>query len=231
MARVAGGLLDLAHREGHEGPEPLVPGRRYEVRLALRDAGWAFLPGHRIRLAVSTAWWPIAWPSRAAATVAIETGSSRLELPVRPPREEDAALRPFEPPEAAPPLAATDLHPGGYSRSVERDPGTGEIVQVAELDVDERGEPSLSVIDAIDLTVGHRIVEEFRIRDDDPSSARAEIRHESVLARGPWRIRIETRSVLSSAPDRYRLRTELAAREGEGVVFAREWDEELPRGT
>ena len=67
----------------HEHPEPLEPGRRYAVRLQLNDAAHAFPAGHRIRLALSTTYWPIAWPSPEAATVTVSTGGSRLSLPIR----------------------------------------------------------------------------------------------------------------------------------------------------
>ena len=86
--RVTYGLLNLAHRESHERPEPLEPGRRYPVRLQLNDIAHAFPPGHRIRLALSTTYWPIAWPSPQAATVTVLTAGSRLSLPVRAPRPE-----------------------------------------------------------------------------------------------------------------------------------------------
>ncbi len=60
--RVTYGLLNLTHRDGHEAPAPLTPGRRYRVRLPLGDVAQAFPPGHRVRLALSTAYWPIVWP-------------------------------------------------------------------------------------------------------------------------------------------------------------------------
>ncbi len=72
--RVTYGLLNLTHRDSHEHPEPLEPGRRYTVRLQLNDAAHAFPAGHRIRLALSTTYWPIAWPSPEAATVTVSTG-------------------------------------------------------------------------------------------------------------------------------------------------------------
>src|SRR5262249_26602607 len=49
--RVSYGLLNLTHRDSHEEPTPLVPGRRYRVRIKLNDAAHAFPRGHRIRLA------------------------------------------------------------------------------------------------------------------------------------------------------------------------------------
>ena len=48
---VTRGLLNLTHRDSHESPEPLEPGRRYEVVVRLGAIAHAFAPGHRIRVA------------------------------------------------------------------------------------------------------------------------------------------------------------------------------------
>ena len=79
--RVSYGVLNLAHRDGHETPTPLEPGQRYQVRIQLNDAGSVFPAGHRIRLALSTAYWPMIWPSPEKATVTVFGGT--LEFPVR----------------------------------------------------------------------------------------------------------------------------------------------------
>ena len=105
--RVTYGLLNLTHRDGHEHPQPLEPGRRYRIALRLNDAGHRFGAGNRIRVALSTAYWPIAWPAPEKATLTVTAGASTLTLPVRPQSTDDAALRRFEEPEGASPLDAT----------------------------------------------------------------------------------------------------------------------------
>jgi putative CocE/NonD family hydrolase len=109
-SRVSFGVLNLTHRDSHEAPSPLVPGRQYVVRFQLNDTGASFPAGHRIRLALSTAYWPMVWPSPSKATVTIYGGS--LELPVRPPQPADAALPPLPAPETAPPERPTPIRPG-----------------------------------------------------------------------------------------------------------------------
>src|SRR6185312_9628825 len=42
VEQVSEGILNLTHRESHEQPTPLEPGRRYEVRVPLRAAGYRF---------------------------------------------------------------------------------------------------------------------------------------------------------------------------------------------
>ena len=80
--RVSFGVLNLTHRDSHETPSPLVPGQRYQVRIKLNDAGVVFPAGHRIRLALSTTYWPMIWPAPETATLTIFGGT--LDLPVRP---------------------------------------------------------------------------------------------------------------------------------------------------
>jgi hypothetical protein len=100
--RVSYGVLNLTHRDSHEWPTPLVPGERYRVRLQLNDCGAVFPAGHRVRLALSTTYWPMVWPAPEEATVTILGGT--LDLPVRPPRPaEEEALPPLPPPETAAP--------------------------------------------------------------------------------------------------------------------------------
>jgi predicted acyl esterase len=108
--RVSFGVLNLTHREGHETPEPLVPGQRYQVRIQLNDAGAVFPAGHRIRLALSTAYWPMIWPAPETATLTIFSGT--LNLPVRPTQAADAALPPLPGPETATPERPTVIRPG-----------------------------------------------------------------------------------------------------------------------
>jgi predicted acyl esterase len=107
--RVSYGVLNLTHRDGHEMPSPLRVGQRYRVRIQLNDAGAVFPAGHRIRLALSTTYWPMIWPSPEKAALTIFGGT--LDLPVRP----SHAMEPLPPlpgPETAPPERPTVIRPG-----------------------------------------------------------------------------------------------------------------------
>jgi hypothetical protein len=70
--RVSYGVLNLAHRNGSAAPESLVPGEPVRVVLPLKVLGHRFAAGHRIRFAVSTAYWPILWPAPYAATITLD---------------------------------------------------------------------------------------------------------------------------------------------------------------
>ena len=128
--RVSYGVLNLTHRDGHEKPAPLAIGERYRVRIQLNDAGSVFPAGHRVRLALSTAYWPMIWPSPEKATLLIFGGT--LDLPVRPPHAADALLSPLPGPESAPPEKPTHHPSRRYAYRAHRPhrPGIGHRGQV-----------------------------------------------------------------------------------------------------
>ena len=91
---ISRGFLNLTRREGHDRVAALAAGRRYDVRVALKAVGHRFEAGHRLRLAVSAAYWPWIWPSPEPVTLTVVCGEqSRLELPVRAKLTRSARIR------------------------------------------------------------------------------------------------------------------------------------------
>jgi hypothetical protein len=215
--RVSYGLLNLAHRDSHEFPEPLEPGQRYRVRVVLNDVAHAFPVGHRIRVAVSTSYWPIAWPSPEPVTLTVYSGASHLELPVRPPRAEDTKLAPFLPAEASPPLPMTEHRADRISEAVTYDLITGETLLAS------REDHGHYTIDHIGLETEHAKTELFRIRDDDPASATIDIANTRRVGRGAWRTRTETRTVMRATATEFIVDATLDAYEGESRILSRTW--------
>ena len=121
--------FDVVHwvplsRDGSEDPQPLVPGERYRVTVPLNGIAQSIPAGHRLRLSVSTSYWPLAWPAPDAAMVTFSAGAGSLTLPVREPRESDVRLREFDEPAAARELETTVLEPGEHHWRVSRDLAT-----------------------------------------------------------------------------------------------------------
>ena len=222
-ARVTYGVINLTHRYSHARPAPLEPNRRYRVRLQLNDIAYSFPAGHRVRLALSTSYWPIVWPSPTAATVTVFTGASALTLPERPPREEDDKLPAFGEPEGAPPPSMTMLAPEHGESSSRYDDATGTAETVSAYD------SGLERFDAIGIAAGMRIAERYSIAAADPLSATASLRWTIKRERGEWRIRIEAGIELRCTAETFLVNQSLAAFEGETRVFEREWKREIAR--
>ena len=198
--RVSYGVLNLTHRDGHEKPALLAIGERYRVRIKLNDAGSVFPAGHRVRLALSTAYWPMVWPAPEKATLRIFGGT--LDLPLRPPQVSDARLSPLPGPETAPPEKPTRLR---------------------------RGDTRIERIDRIGLELGTEGKSQYHIEDDDPLSAVAELRRTQSMSRDAWQVRIETQMRLSCTRDVFLLQGSLRAWEGANEVCLREWDRSISR--
>ncbi len=228
--RVSFGVQNLTHLRSHERPESLIPGKRYTVELQLNDIAHAFGAGHSLRLAVSTTYWPMVWPSPVPATLSLFTPGSVLELPVRPPDPADAALREFDAPEAARSESEpVSLKPPRFVRSIERDLINNEVVFRLLSEGGDLETAAVARIEAISLDLAHTVERRFAIDDTDPLSARAEIGERVMLRRGAWQIEVVTRTQLSADAKEFRLQARLEAREQGSEVFTREWDERIPR--
>lgn len=84
VSRVNWGVLNLAHRNGNENPEPMIPGKTETVEIDLNECGYQFLPGHKVRVALSTNYWPMIMPPPKLVTAKIMMGpDASITLPVR----------------------------------------------------------------------------------------------------------------------------------------------------
>ena len=216
-------LQNLTHRDSDEFPEPLEPGKRYRVTVRLDACGHAFAAGNRIRVGVSPTYWPWAWPSPEAATLTVFAGSSRLSLPIRTPKPADGDLAPFGEPEESPPLPTQLLSSGPAGRDLTRDLSTGRQRLVYDWDVGgvTRLPNGLEYGDTNNTT--------FEIVEGDPLSAEVRCRMTGSQARGDWRIRWESDSVMTCDATTFRVITTLLAYEGDACAFANTWTSEFPR--
>ncbi len=220
--RVTYGVLNLCHHRSHADPEPLVPGEPVQIRLKLNDVGYRFRAGHRIRLAISSSYWPLAWTPPAKTRLTISTEGSRLRLPVRERRPEDDEIR-FEPVEHAPELAETVIEAGEHTWVVQRDLAT-DVATLAV--VDDNG---IIRIDDIDLEVESRVREWYSTTGDDNSSARGHVESIRGLRRGDWHVRTITTTTLTCDEHTFHLHANLDAYEDDERVLSKDWTEDIPR--
>jgi predicted acyl esterase len=88
VTQVTGAGLNGSQRDNPNDPKELVPGQTYPLDIEMHLATWTFPKGHRIRLSVSNALWPMVWPTPYAMTTSLQLGGvtgSRLTLPLVPP--------------------------------------------------------------------------------------------------------------------------------------------------
>lgn len=220
--RLTYGVLNLCHRDGHEHPEPLEPGKSYTIRLQLDDTAVTVRRGMRLRIAVSTSYWPLIWPAPVAPTLTLALGAGWVDLPLRRRRRKEVAPR-FAPAQAAPPVALTELRAPSNRREVHIDQGSGMHTLTI---VDDFG---ASRIDEHGLCYGAVGRETYRIHPDNPLSARQECHWTEERWRGDWKVRTETRSALRASKTHWHVTGRLEAYEGATLVFSRDWDRKIRR--
>jgi hypothetical protein len=222
--RVSYGLLNLTHRESDEHPSPLDPGTTYRVTVKLKHIAQRFPAGHSIRLSISTVYWPVAWPAPEPVKLTVHLGESRLTLPVRPPRPaEDAAVPPFLHPEAAPPMARTQLRPGQEEWTVRRDLAR----EVSHLEV--LNDEGTFRLEPTDTTISARVLERYSYDHADPTSVRGWCEWQRSFARGAWRIATITRTHMTCDRANFYVHATLDAYEADARIFARNWNLRIPR--
>src|SRR4029079_4189136 len=99
VTQITGAGINGAQRESMTEPRALEPGKVYALEITLHLTSWVFPAGHRVRLAISNALWPMVLPTPHAMTPSHQLGSngSRLTLPVVPAQGEAAPA--FPPPQ------------------------------------------------------------------------------------------------------------------------------------
>jgi uncharacterized protein len=217
--RITIGFLNLAHRDSHENPTPLSPGEEFEITLPLDQIAYRVKAGLRLRVAISSAYWPFVWPSPELATLTLLEGS--IDLPKH--QGSDGDEWQFEDAEGAEPWKHKVLREPDYKKSIVNDLVTGEIQQIHDIDegLNEDAEHG--------LISGSRAREIWRIHPNDPLCASAESHHTQELARGDWSVRTETFSKMWSDKETYYLTARIEAYEGDQLVFERDFKEQVQR--
>lgn len=136
VTQITGAAMNGTHRVSAREPRALVPGEPFELDIEMHFTSWVFPKGHRIRLAINNAQWPMLWPTLEPMTTQLRLGTSKLSLPVVP--FEKRPVPDFLPPSKHDPEYAgvESLEGGtvsGYGEisSVERNPQTGAVVAKA----------------------------------------------------------------------------------------------------
>ncbi|MFD6432521.1 CocE/NonD family hydrolase [Streptomyces venezuelae] len=223
---VTRGVLNLSARNGRDRADAWPLGATEDVTFELNGIGHTFPPGHRIRLAVSSAYWPWIWPQADSVGFTLEPVGSTLELPVRE-GDLDPSIT-FEPAEQSEPLGVVypaTLDEQRPERLVVRDVAKGEW----RLEVDPRYGGTRVYPDGLEFT--EDALETYTIQEGDPLSARTRSDWTIRLHRPDlgWDTRVETRSEITCDAADFITSNEVVCKDGDEVVFHRTWEQRIRR--
>ena len=193
------------------------------VVIKMNETGHRFSAGSRIRLALSTSYWPIVWPSPVTPNITIVSGVSQLALPQRAQRNEDENVT-FG-------LAETDMD--GHRKAITpahsrhthiRDMATGVEQIVLERD---DGHGLLTEV-GVETEFTKKLI--YSVHPGDPTTARAEAHYDVAHRHNQgWDTRIVTRSALACTATDFVIEADIEAFDGGRRIFSRSWTEHVPR--
>ncbi|WP_111494927.1 CocE/NonD family hydrolase [Marinobacter bohaiensis] len=224
VAMVTYGVLNLALRNDRATYEPPVPGEPMDVTLKLDMVGYRLPPGHKLRVSVSSANFPLLWPARKRADLRLEAGLQRLSLPVF---TGDAIDCPFEAAESAEPARLETLRAGAPRRTVREDVASGEVSVIIEDD--------LGAMRFLDhgLWVDQHCREIYTADPEDADKARAEIEWHYEAGRsegdGQFHVTVKSYHWLTCDADNFYLKAEQKAFEERELVHHKTWERVIPR--
>jgi predicted acyl esterase len=215
-------MLNLSHRESHEFPKPLTPGQFETVTLTMKPIGQIIPREHRLRLAISSSYWPLAWPSPEPTIISIDPAGSMLDLPVL---ADEAALRPvrFETAVKAEAGSVTAKAPARQLRGLETDITTERTTLTA------LGDDGCYVLDEIGTEITSWRKKEYSVTEGDPASCATVITSHHAFERPDWRARVESAIAITCDQANFRVTGTVKAYDGDELFMTRDYDEIISR--
>ena len=217
--RITYGVLNLAQRDDHALANALPIGQEIEVSLNLDHIAYRVPKGHKIRIALSNAYWPLLWPMPDASTLQISQGE--VQLPISPHGADDE--RHFPPPDAEEPWDIRQIRASDNQRQITTDMKTG--ITTLEI-IDDFG----AVEDQQHGIVSGSVAREWwSIHPDDPLSARGKTHWTEERSRGNWITRTEAFAEMTSDADNFYLTARMEAYENDTLIFEKDFEETIKR--
>ena len=224
VSLVAGELLNGSQRDDRLKPKPLTPGELYDLEFDMHFSTWTFKPGHRIRLSVSNALFPMTWPTPYRMTTKLHVGvpQTRIELPViQPERFERPTFQPPEPDESG--------SEGRYLESVDWPAGLYDWkrdLYNGRASLEWKGHGEYLMRDEHHWTWERNY---YEVNENDPADARFE-------GEGGRRIEVRGRTLefkseieVRSDEKSFHVRIVRTVKQNGKAVRTREWKESIPR--
>lgn len=220
VTRITHGLLNLSHRNSHEFPEPLVVGEVYDVDVALNHMAYVVPKGHKVRIAVSTSYWPLIWPCAEDATLTLYPSQCSVSIPLNDSPVASELVPSYDKPVR---FDGQVMRAPSSKRVVHRDYKTG--VSTLETVEDFGCQYFNSSQSEIDFT----IEQSMSVHPQDPLSAKNDLRLCVAMGRDGWRTAIEAHYVMTCDAKYFYIQAHWKACCDDDVIFERSFDETIKR--
>lgn len=222
VTRITYGCLNLKMRDSLQTATSVEPNIPYKIELLLDDVGYKVPVGHQLRVAISSAYFPLIWPTATFANLTLHQANNFIELPIF---NGQTIPSPFEEPQGSPPEPVEYLSEAGNSRTVTEDVTSGEVCTYIE---DDFGH--LHFLNH-GLKVQQKVSEEYKVKPFDPTSAVANIHWCYQAGRDDWQVSVDSWLKLSCDAQYFYIAASQQAREGTEIVHQQEWQRKVKRDT
>ena len=217
------GILNLKQRKGREILAEVVPNKEMDLTLRFNDTGWSLKPGHKLRLALSTNLWPMAWPVEKMVTLELNLKDCTLEIPTRKSMKGRERKVFLGEPTSAEPLDHTVLKKPMGSRKCHHNK---EDKTVSLKVVSDTGQIKFN---EIDLTYSSSNSQIYSIKENDHLSPKITYEAEFGFVRDTWKVQTKSKLVVTCSEESFFLKGSIFGYENDTQVFTRSWDIAIPR--
>jgi uncharacterized protein len=222
VSLVSGTLINPADRVSRLEQAPLVPGKPTKLSGQIHYTTWRFRPGHRIRLAISNAQFPMAWPTPYKGSTTLFAGADTfVDLPVVTENTLTGTCDlPAPDKEEWPPDASYGEEEEGKQTHIDYDPTTGKAVYSCGINQK--------------MTIGDRSYHQreqntWKVDDNDPAHATYESETDYTIAPPGRELHLKVRFRMAGDEKSFNLTETRQLLESEEVIREKKWSRSIPR--
>ena len=222
VSLVSGAIINPSQRVSRLAPEALIHGTPATLATSIHFTTWRFKPGHRIRLAVANAQFPMIWPSPTAGTTSLLLGGDTwIELPAVPVQNETkyaCRLAAVESNDAAP-----------FGKELGRN---GPVFR--RVRNEQTGDSTFSTASDVTWTIRdnqYKSGESYRweVNDAKPANARYQGERRNVFTIADKEIDLSTRALIESDASYFHITFTKTLRQNGSLVREKTWTDHIPR--
>ncbi|MGB6242086.1 MAG: CocE/NonD family hydrolase [Castellaniella sp.] len=222
VSLVSGAIINPSQRFSRLEPVALIPGEPTTLATSIHFTTWRFKPGHRIRLAVANAQFPMVWPSPTPGATSLSLSKDTwLELPVVPVQNETdptCVLPPPEPSDAAP-----------FGKGLENNGPVFNSVRN-----EHTGDSTFTTASDISWTLHgntYRSSESYRwdVNDATPANARYQGERRNIFTIKGREIDLSTQAQIESDASSFNVTFTKTLRQNGELVREKTWTQRIPR--
>jgi len=191
-----------------------------ELEITFPNAAYQFATGHRLRIALSTSYWPMIWPAAMPANMAIDSSRAILKIPQPSTRTLNE-----ENPGFAASHALVDRNPALIADRIKREISLDDDTLVYRW----RQPLAMARHASVNLEIGAETRAEHSININDPLSAYSYLEHRLVTLNGEQKIETRGTARVRADGDIYQVEGSLRVFENDTEFFSRDWSRDIER--